>query len=981
MSASATSLGTLVIELTGESMAYRAMWRDAERMTETSSASIVQSVTHMSVAAIAALAAVGSTAVYQFAQFDEAMTESLAIMEDISAGTRKEMEMTARSIALNTRTSATGAAQAYLFLASAGWNAAQSMKALPGVAKFASAANIDMSRATDLLTNSQTALGLASKDAEQNLANLIRVSDTLTHAANISNASADDLATSLRTKVAASARLLGKDVEEVVAVLGAYADQGIKAEYAGEQLSQMMRDTQNSAIEQKEIWADYGLAVFDSAGKVRPLVDIISDLEKVTASYTDRQKTLLFTQLGFQDRSVAAIKALLGTSDKIREYERELRSAGGATEEVAKKQLSSFNAQLDITKNRVTDAFITIGEQLTPSLRELNSVLGDSEAAQSGFNDAAQTTGDIISGSVTGAIGTLANIWYGWNAIVTAGTSIFITLAGVFKYVTMAGQTGFLALGAVIEAVFRGWQKLGITTFYGIKSTFTEFLIWAREKQIAAAEMMNSLLPESKQYTADWFAPLRQDIIKWSADLTKMQRDQDNAMAGTTSSFGEALQKQVVDFNAFRADMNAEQDAFSLANKELWKGFWEEAGSSMPYDFLTGKFREVAKETAAVVPAVTAVTAAVVEQTNAVGSLTTQYTKLSPEVKALLTQIQYPWKAGLVELKKYDQMLADTAITEEEYQRAKYALNLKGDAEDPMEKAINDVVRLKDQMKDGVISAEEYEQAVRNSLMGASPFFDESGGGQIAQLEAQSEALRKQYELQRTIAVDSKKLTNEQLLAMDKAYAVQTTKIAMDIRATQLTMANTLLDSAGAIASGLEGLAKEGSAAQKAFFLASKGIAIAQAIVNTELAATRALAEGGIVAGIPMASWIRAMGYASAGIIAAQAIASFEGGGMMPDGPRTGGVDGRGGKLAVLHPNEKVTDLTKQRDVGSGVNINIINNAGAQTEVQRQPNGDIDIIIERAADRAISKMAPMVRTGGNALTSALEQTYKVRRGS
>lgn len=39
---------------------------------------------------------------------------------------------------------------------------------------------------------------------------------------------------------------------------------------------------------------------------------------------------------------------------------------------------------------------------------------------------------------------------------------------------------------------------------------------------------------------------------------------------------------------------------------------------------------------------------------------------------------------------------------------------------------------------------------------------------------------------------------------------------------------------------------------------------------------------------------------------------SYEGGGRTPSGPRVGGVDGRGGMLTVLHPDEQVTDLTRQ---------------------------------------------------------------------
>lgn len=49
---------------------------------------------------------------------------------------------------------------------------------------------------------------------------------------------------------------------------------------------------------------------------------------------------------------------------------------------------------------------------------------------------------------------------------------------------------------------------------------------------------------------------------------------------------------------------------------------------------------------------------------------------------------------------------------------------------------------------------------------------------------------------------------------------------------------------------------------------------------------------------------------------------SFDGGGFTGSGPRSGGMDGRGGYMAMLHPNETVVDHTRGQSVG-GININI----------------------------------------------------------
>ncbi|MDT1061905.1 phage tail length tape measure family protein [Paracoccus sp. CPCC 101403] len=46
---------------------------------------------------------------------------------------------------------------------------------------------------------------------------------------------------------------------------------------------------------------------------------------------------------------------------------------------------------------------------------------------------------------------------------------------------------------------------------------------------------------------------------------------------------------------------------------------------------------------------------------------------------------------------------------------------------------------------------------------------------------------------------------------------------------------------------------------------------------------------------------------------------SFDGGGDTPDGPRSGGLDGKGGFLAMMHPRERVQDLTRGQGGALGI--------------------------------------------------------------
>lgn len=53
---------------------------------------------------------------------------------------------------------------------------------------------------------------------------------------------------------------------------------------------------------------------------------------------------------------------------------------------------------------------------------------------------------------------------------------------------------------------------------------------------------------------------------------------------------------------------------------------------------------------------------------------------------------------------------------------------------------------------------------------------------------------------------------------------------------------------------------------------------------------------------------------------------SFDGGGYTGSGSRTGGLDGKGGSLAMLHPNETVIDHSRGQRAGASITVNIVQN-------------------------------------------------------
>jgi len=116
---------------------------------------------------------------------------------------------------------------------------------------------------------------------------------------------------------------------------------------------------------------------------------------------------------------------------------------------------------------------------------------------------------------------------------------------------------------------------------------------------------------------------------------------------------------------------------------------------------------------------------------------------------------------------------------------------------------------------------------------------------------------------------------------------------------------------------------------------------------------------------------------ASPGLLAS--LFSFEGGGSTGNGSRSGGLDGRGGFLSILHPQETVIDHTRGTSQSSAAPIiNIIEAPGKGGQVSQRREGGanvIDIMVEQIK----GAIAADIRMGSGAMPSAMAATYGLNR--
>lgn len=466
-----------------------------------------------SLAITAPLMVAQGLSVRAFASFDDAITKSTAIMGDMTAEMRSSMVNQAKAISTESVTSATELAKTYFYLASGGKSAANSIALLSTVNSFAVAGDFEAAKATELLLDTQNALGLTRQNAKEDMEQMIRISDVYVKANIMASTSTEELATAMTNKFGISLKNTNKSLEEGTSILVAYAAAGIKGSKAGEYGDIMMRELRHTIQENSKEWKELGMTIYDSNGKMLPTADIIESMEKKFGGLSDQAKYSAFSMLGFRSESMAAIAPLLGQSKALRETQTALEGANGITKEIEKNQMS-FMSEVKILANTINVLSIEVGEILAPRMRVMNelvkSAIGYWRSLSPGLKEASIYLAEAAAalGPVTIAVGML----------VQNGKAII----PVFNAMKFASVSAFTAMrAAAIAAIAPILPYVLVIGAIGAAVTGVAYLIYGPEGFAHAWDVVGSAMQRFWDACVGFFENFRHNIsalVTWFAD-------------------------------------------------------------------------------------------------------------------------------------------------------------------------------------------------------------------------------------------------------------------------------------------------------------------------------------------------------------------------------------------------------------------------------------------------------------------------------
>lgn len=203
--------------------------------------------------------AAGVAVVKTAADFDSGMSK----VQAISGATADQMDSLrekAKEMAAGTKFDLNETAEAYSYMAMAGWKTEDMLNGIAPVMSLAAASGEDLATTSDILTDNLTAFGLAAKDGAM-------FSDVLAAAATNSNTNVSMMGESFKY-AAAPAHTLGYTVQDTALALGLMANNGVKADMAGTALRNLFNRMAKPTKESQAAIDQLGLALYDSEGKM-----------------------------------------------------------------------------------------------------------------------------------------------------------------------------------------------------------------------------------------------------------------------------------------------------------------------------------------------------------------------------------------------------------------------------------------------------------------------------------------------------------------------------------------------------------------------------------------------------------------------------------------------------------------------------------------------------------------------------------------
>ena len=303
-----------------------------------------------------------------YKNFEAAMSQVQAISgatgSELTRLTNKAKEMGA-----TTKFTAQESAEAFNYMAMAGWKTEDMLNGIEGILSLAAASGEDLATTSDIVTDALTAFNMKASDAG-------RFSDVLAAAASNANTTVSGMGETFKY-AGSMAGALGYSIEDVALMTGLMANTGIKATMAGTALNSIFTRLSTNTNGAADAMSDLGIEFFTSEGNARDLSDVMGELRKATAGMSAEQKSNLANTIAGTQAQKGLLAILNASEEDYNKLADAINNADGAAANMSATMMDNLQGSITLLQSAVDGVKISFGERLSPYVRSLADWLTD----------------------------------------------------------------------------------------------------------------------------------------------------------------------------------------------------------------------------------------------------------------------------------------------------------------------------------------------------------------------------------------------------------------------------------------------------------------------------------------------------------------------------------------------------------------------------------------------------------------------------
>lgn len=491
--------------------------------------------------------------------FEQGMAQ-VAAVSGASAEEIDQLTAKAKEMGASTKFSATESAEAFNYMAMAGWKTEDMLNGIEGIMNLAAASGADLATTSDIVTDALTAMGYEAGDAGH-------LADVMAAAASNANTNVEMMGATFQY-AAPLVGAMGYNMEDTAVAIGLMANAGIKADKAGTALRSILSRLSAPPKECADAMDTLGISLTDSEGNMKSLDRVMQDLRDAFSDLSETQQTEMAKSLAGQEAMSGLLAIVNAAPADYAKLTKAVQESEGAAQSMADTMNDTVAGQMTLLKSQIEGVQIEIFEKLAPALREGIDKISEYIASVN-WDKVGEKLGDFALNAVEFFI-----------KIVEHGEDIIEILKSIGKVlvVTFVASKLLSFISTVANLV---------TTFKTLK-TATEAATTAQKllNLAEASTPIGMVVAAVAGLTTGliYLATRTKEAEQVTANLTDSEREQIEAVNEMSKAYADMKSARDESVSAITAEygkyeeLAAELDTLVDANGQVKKGYEDRAG-------------------------------------------------------------------------------------------------------------------------------------------------------------------------------------------------------------------------------------------------------------------------------------------------------------------------------------------------------------------------------------------------------------------